>query len=394
MEARSSRISMTLLQWSRRERRRALHLARFLALAFCACVDPRTGPLSVNSGRIIWRAEGVGHGIPAFDETTVYFLGWNHDVTAVDKETGVVRWKEFTAGDDAVTDGYDVVLAGTVVAIADIDIYAFDRQTGARRWTFRPSDDYAGYVGLSTDGSLIFGGSTKNRAYAVDPSTGAERWRTDVTSDSAAWISYPVAAGGLVFYCVTHLTQPYTGAVVALDASTGVVRWLRDFAPPSPSHAAGCFKRPTVSQALVIASTDDGRLYALDRETGDSVWMIPALTFEGGVEHGPIAAIDDVLIAAGNSGVVRAYDIQTGTQRWQSSADQGSITWPIALDADRVFVVHAGAQLAAFDRDSGNLLWVEGAGVTGGGEYNYTPSINGQHLYVGGKHGLYALKKE
>jgi len=366
---------LSITSWKRR-----LSIARsmvrvcfpaIICLQLFGCQD--APPSGVRLGRVIWRTEGVGHGVPAFDEATVYFLGWNHDVTAVDKWTGSIRWKRFTPWPSGMTDGYDVVVAGSIVAVADVDIYAFDKQTGEQRWMFRPLDDYAGYVGLATDGASVFGGSTKNRAYAIDAASGSLRWMTTVTSDSGTWVSYPVTGGNLVYYCVTFLnTALYTGAVVALDAGSGALRWRRDFPAISPPRAAGCYMRVAVTDSLVIASTDDGRLYALRPETGDSVWMAEAPLVAGGIEKGPIAADGPTQIAAGNSGLVRAYDVRTGKPLWQASADQGSVTWPIALRGDRVFVVHAGAQLAAFETQSGRQLWVEGAGASGGGEYNYT----------------------
>jgi len=45
-------------------------------------------------GSVVWQVRGQGLGIPAFDDAGVYFPGYRHDLTAIEKHTGEVRWRQ------------------------------------------------------------------------------------------------------------------------------------------------------------------------------------------------------------------------------------------------------------------------------------------------------------
>ena len=65
----------------------------------------------------------------------LYFGSWNHEVTALDENTGAVRWK-FTAGDiinASPTIGPD---GNVYFTCRDKNVYALDGKTGAKLWQF------------------------------------------------------------------------------------------------------------------------------------------------------------------------------------------------------------------------------------------------------------------
>lgn len=68
---------------------------------------------------------------------------------------------------------------------------------------------------------------------------------------------------------------------------------------------AGIWATPAVTDELVVASTDTGRLIAVDRETGEILWekRSPLPLWSSQV------VVDDVLIQADCEGWVRAYDL-------------------------------------------------------------------------------------
>lgn len=367
-----------------------------LVLAATACTEPG-GPPEAR-GRVLWRVPGEGFWpAPTFDDATVYFIGRNHDLVAVDKHAGTVRWQQLITSETRTTDiGAEAVVAGNVVAVADLDVFGFDRATGARLWAFRPQYSRAGWVGIATDGQTVFAGFDLNRAYAIDAATGGQRWVTVVTPDSNAWIKGPVVKDNVVYYCISYPGSLYDrGAVAALHAADGRVLWLRDFPSPATPRHTGCFERVAVAGSLVIAIGKDGRLYAVDRVTGDFAWTSPSPAVDSstyGPIYGPIAALDTMFFTGTNSGSVSAYDARNGRLLWRATAEQGSIGNDLAVDTGQVVVRHLGGQLAAFDFKSGRLLWVEGAGMVGA-EYSGAPAIDVDRLYVGGYHGFYALKK-
>ena len=64
-----------------------------------------------------------------------------------------------------------------------------------------------------------------------------------------------------------------TGEMVALNVGDGSVKWKRDLAQPAYGAA-------TISNDLVFTTTFEGKLIALDRDTGSVVWekQMPAGT--------------------------------------------------------------------------------------------------------------------
>jgi outer membrane protein assembly factor BamB len=78
-----------------------------------------------------------------------------------------------------------------------------------------------------------------------------------------------------------------TGEMVALNVSDGTVKWKRDFAQPAYGAA-------TISNDLVFTTTFEGKVIALDRDTGSVVWeeQLPAGT------NATIAIVGDTLVTA------------------------------------------------------------------------------------------------
>ena len=91
----------------------------------------------------VWQVRGEGWGTPAADDTSVYFTTKNHEVVAVDLDTGRERWRAVTDEPGADTFGYGTKVAGSVVAAGDYAVVAFDRATGARKWRFDPAEGHA-----------------------------------------------------------------------------------------------------------------------------------------------------------------------------------------------------------------------------------------------------------
>lgn len=158
-------------------------------------------------------------------------------------------------------------------------------------------------VALGTIGSsaMVVGAGKTGTVHVFDRATGAERWKRNVgihfNDDLDAYpigetllvspgifggvITPPAVADATVYVSVLNFASPFQGdrmdpfafggldtatsEMVALDLETGTVRWARDF------PRAG-FGAATVIGDLVVTSTNDGTVFALDRATGETVW--------------------------------------------------------------------------------------------------------------------------
>lgn len=369
-----------------------------LLLPFLSACTALNAPDSGGT-RTIWRADGKGWGRPVFDDGAVYFVGSDHDLVAVNKRTGAVNWRATTSDPGDGTNGRSAVVVGSIVAMGDLDIYGFDRLTGERRWVFHPSSGYdPGLFYLAIDGTIIYAGSPSGRLYALDGATGSMVWMTVISDDGITSVFNPVVANGRVFACVKHFEQAaITGGLVAVSATTGAIQWSVDFTPPSPG--GGCNRSPAVTGSLVIGTSQDGHIYALDQQTGAMVWTAPQLTNlpagTGGsplMDDRPLTAAGPLIIVGSTTGYVVALDTANGREVWRATANRGSIAAPIVVDGSNAYVTHQGLQLAAFDLSTGALRWLAGDNP-GGGEFFPSPAVDVDRLYVGGVHGLYAIRK-
>ena len=139
---------------------------------------------------------------------------------------------------------------------------------------------------------------------------------TEVFPGALGGVETPMAyADGTVYAPVVNLSSPYRGdgfdaadgtealaniesrtdategtsELVAIDAATGRIAW-------STQLDAAAFGGATVVNDLVFAPTFEGRVYALDRETGDVVWTYDA---PAGFIAWPAVAGDTIVLATG-----------------------------------------------------------------------------------------------
>ncbi|MCZ7648160.1 MAG: PQQ-binding-like beta-propeller repeat protein [Planctomycetota bacterium] len=144
------------------------------------------------------------------------------------------------------------------------------------------------------DGSLYVvacagtGGTREAWGACLDAGTGRLLWKTMIASAAPAYfngalqpeLSLPVAVQGGTVYCVTNL-----GAVAALDAATGQVRWIRIYDRVESGNnmrgmqaaAANDFWGPNppilYDDLLIVTPQDSPYMYGLDPQTGRRVWQ-------------------------------------------------------------------------------------------------------------------------
>ena len=369
-----------------------------LVLSSASCGGPSEPP---PSGRVMWTVAEAGGLVPVTDQQTVYFFSPGHEVIAVNKMTGSVRWRAATDAAGQLG-GTNLLLVGDLVVVPDVSLYAFDRATGARKWVFQPADgDRPGFRGISTDGSSIFAGSQTARVYAVDAATGQQKWAVPIDAiDGSATAFSPAVHNGVVYVGLKRFTTPATGALVALDASTGAEVWTHTFVPELSWQASGSLGGAVSHGGLVYASPDDGRIYAFDAVNGDVAWVSSRVVVDGDPDRTiagdqrPLAIIDGLVIAGSlTSEDVAAYDAVSGELAWQESPRMGGTMSPLVAHEGTVFVHHLGGQLTALDATNGRVLWTDDAGPFGDPKYSAAPTAESDRLYASGWDALWALRR-
>jgi eukaryotic-like serine/threonine-protein kinase len=259
-----------------------------------------------TSGQEEWHVEGDGLIIaaPAYANGTVYFGTGQGSVYAVDTASHTVKpgWP-FKTG-DAIW-GVPLVDNGRVyVPSMDHSLYCLDGNSGELIWKFTATGALAASPRL--DAGKLYQGAFDARVHAVDSNTGQADPGFDFKAGN--WIWSPVLIQNNRVY-VTSLD----GKLYALDAATGqpVPGFTPYTVPVSTDYLRAA---PAASGDLVIVTSGEGRVAAVNADTGQVAWQFPS---GGAAPTSP--ALTDPVVADG-----RVYFILMNGEVWALDATNGA----------------------------------------------------------------------
>lgn len=353
--------------------------------------------------QIIWSVpSGAGSDLPFdpdanADRSMIYFGTTDTRLRKVRGSDGKVIWDVTIATPMQVFPRRNVVTSSNVVAVSRVSVYAFDSTYGTPRWTYNPGGENPGYSPLAANDSTIFAAAYSGRLHAINAKTGVARWVTDLTGGAPNIVGYnPTFASGQVFACTVNFgVIPNTGTMWALDATTGAVQWSYPLTPEKPGQGSACYGYAPVWQHLVIVTSADGRVFALDRSTGQVQWTAPH-TYDAnsnGDERWAGVGGGVVLVTSGSTpAMIVAYEVATGVERWRRM-DYGGSLYPPVLDSTAAFVDH-GWIFASYDLATGSTRWQTPQSLFDPQTtYKGRPIVTGSRVYVAGRDGSYALKR-
>jgi alcohol dehydrogenase (cytochrome c) len=272
-----------------------------------------------------------------------------------------VRWRfsfpmrPSDAGDFASTPLVD----GTTVYLQDLnsDVFALDRASGAVRWSTRFDAPNGGPNGLALGSGRVYG-ATDSDAFALSAATGARLWQRHLTSQSAQFVDVaPLPWHDLVFLSTVGYAPFGRGALYALDARTGAVRWrfvtiAHPWPHPLAAGGGGAWYPVSVDTA--------GRLYAGIANPGP--WGgTPALP-NGGAFPGPALYTDSLVVLDAETGRLLWFDQVTPHDIRDHDFEATPI---VATVAGRELVIGGGkdGRVIAWDRQTRRRVWSALVGV-------------------------------
>ncbi len=223
---------------------------------------------------------------------------------AVDTHTGLMYWG---IGNPAPFPGTTDFPNGTSRPGPDLytdSTVALDAETGKLRWYSQATphdlfdlDHQLTLVAPSRRGDVVIGTGKEGWVYGLDPRSGRTLWKTSVgqhqndrvqtvtgsiqvlPGDFGGVETPPATADGVVYVALLNEPTTYTahsagfagtvgqhdGEVVAIDVATGRTRWDVKV-PGDPLGGA------TVVGDLVFTALQDGKILALSRRDGSTVW--------------------------------------------------------------------------------------------------------------------------
>ena len=191
-----------------------------------------------------------------------------------------------------------------------------------------------------------------------------------------------VEATPIVVDGVMYTTSAFS-IVYAFDAKTGELLWKYDPEVAKTAARDGCCgpvnRGVAVYQGKVFVGAFDGRLIALDADSGDEVWSVNTLIDTDRsqtITGAPRVVKGRVIIGNGGAemgvrGYITAYDADTGEQAWRFFTVPGDPSKPAESKA------MAMARKTWF----GDKYWKQGGGGTVWDSMAYDPKLD--LLYIG-----------
>ena len=202
------------------------------------------------------------------------------------------------------------------------------------------------------DGNRIYAASRDGKVSAYQPDSGQLVWRTDLDLELS---SGPGVGDGIV------VVTEKDGSVIALNANDGSERWRVTIDGES-------LARPLVADDYVVVQTVDSRLRGLQVFDGEEAWIVlqdvPTLTMRGNAS--PVHA-GSAVVAGFDNGRLVAVDIETGNTLWESllAPPKGrsdlerlsDIDGAIAVVGQDIYAAGYQGRVAAVAAESGQIIW-------------------------------------
>jgi outer membrane protein assembly factor BamB len=202
------------------------------------------------------------------------------------------------------------------------------------------------------DGNLIYAASRDGNVVAFDAESGKQAWKTALDVELSAG---PGVGSGMV------AVGSANGWVIVLDAKDGSERWR-------VSLGGETLSPPLIDENFVIVATIDNRLRALSGHDGSEEWIVekstPALTMRGSATP---AIAGNAVIAGFDNGRLMAVQLDTGDVMWDSvlAAPTGrsdlqrlsDVDGQISVVGQDIYAAGYHGRLASIAAESGQILW-------------------------------------
>ncbi len=206
--------------------------------------------------------------------------------------------------------------------------------------------DHSRLIATSRDGEL--------ELFDYDDKGIKSRWKKQLSGEIR---SKAVLSGEQVF------VRSVDGKLSALDARNGQLQWAVSRRVPALSLTGNSF--PIVTDKLVVGAFDNGKLVALDRENGSTLWEHTVSSPKGKTEierlvdlDGPFILRDGIIYISSYQGDMVAISLNSGQVLWSRKFSSFQ-----AIDADQesLYVTDDKSHVWSIDRRTGSAFWKQDA---------------------------------
>ena len=232
------------------------------------------------------------------------------------------------------------------------NVSAFDPESGKPTWRNKLDLPLSAGPGVGEDTVVVVG--VDGYVIALTSTDGSERWRAYIGGESLAT---PLV------YEDNVIIQTVDNRLIALSAFDGTERW--SLAQSTPALTMRGSTSPINSGQTVITGFDNGRLIAVDLDTGDVEWESVLAPPSGRSDLDRLADIDGDLAIVGQDIYASGYHGRVASL----AAESGQVLWSreystyegVSADWNSVYTTLDNGEIVALNRNTGAEVWRQGA---------------------------------
>ena len=232
------------------------------------------------------------------------------------------------------------------------NVSAFDPESGKQAWRTKLGLPLSAGPGVGDDMAVVVG--VDGFVVALNSGDGSERWRAYIGGESLAT---PLVHEGNV------IIQTVDNRLIALSVFDGTERW--SIAQSTPTLTMRGSTSPIQAGQTIITGFDNGRLVAVNLDTGEVEWDSMLSPPKGRSDLDRLSDIDGDIVLVGQDVYVSGYHGRVASL----AAESGQILWSrefstyegVSADWNSVYSTLENGEIVALNRISGAELWRQGA---------------------------------
>lgn len=227
-------------------------------------------------------------------------------------------------------------------------VAAFDANSGKQAWRTKLGVELSAGPGVG-EGHVIVA-AKDGRAISLDAATGNEQWRANIDGESLA---RPLVSGELI------VLQTIDNRLLALSVFDGRQIWTIEQSTPSLTMRGSA--SPVLVGSTIVAGFDNGRLSAVDLDSGDVIWESLLAPPSGRSALERLSDIDGVIATVGQDVYAVGYQGRMGAL----ASESGQILWSreissyegVSVDWNSVYTTRDDGEIIAMSRRDGTETW-------------------------------------